>query len=244
MNEIVVSPCIKGFSLVEMIIVVAIIAVMSSSATIGWNHFNDEMAAGQTGKVIEDVIEHAALGLLTDIEEVILHFRPDYLVLEETHENSNLVLELDNSHCQPEEEGLVIKSSGVLKKEAENVFSGSSFVGENIHATNSYPEYVCLDFKDSLDNEWVYTLTDGRQTSSVRFFHFNIKRDTPSGHTAITDWKVGANTIQQYNGELKLVLKNEWSKKYYNNNARITGTVTLFLKNKNNSSIGTQVKLR
>jgi len=167
------SPNKKGFSLIELIIVVGIIAIMSVGAVVGFRYMGDTLRTREASGVITDTIKKAELEILKeDYKKSTISFSSNYLVIVSEPEDKSLnlsVTDCSGGHkLDYGSDGNLIKSDGEgALLEAKTITSG----------TND-----CItDFTDSDEIEWQYQIrSSGEVSNIVRFVHFNINRTDPS----------------------------------------------------------------
>lgn len=157
-----------GFSLAELIVVVSILGVLGTGVMVGWNSFGSAVKAKEVVGMIEDIIRESEAAVLKgDYEKVTLHFRENYLVLEESISEASLTLNLGT--CTNGEPAVTAVQAGTLQKTNE---SGQSVRVQTISASGS--ECV-ISFETAPEREWRYQLiSDGAQSSIIRFAHFNL----------------------------------------------------------------------
>lgn len=171
-----------GFTLVELLVVISIVAILSISSIVGFGYLGDILKAREATGVISDLIKQEELKVLRgDLEKAIIHFLPDYVVIEEEPEGANLDLVLGNDTGCTDGHNINYANNGNLtQKDGEGVVM-------QIKSVTSGSE--CIKFKNSEEEiEWNYQLVDGNQFSNiVRFVHFNLKREDPSNLISIIE---------------------------------------------------------
>ncbi|PIZ72026.1 hypothetical protein COY07_03860 [Candidatus Peregrinibacteria bacterium CG_4_10_14_0_2_um_filter_43_11] len=164
----------SGFSLIELIVVVGIIAIFSASSFVGFALFGENMRAKEVSGVISDLVKRSELEVLRgDYQAIKIHFLENYLVLEKTPASADLSLDLSGTCTLDSAEGynLDTTDSGTLLKKDES--------GRLIEVTTlpAFPS-LCVNFEGSRESDWAYQLTGGDQVSPIlQFSHFNINRD-------------------------------------------------------------------
>lgn len=171
----------KGFSLLEIMVTVAIISIMAGSVVIGFNSFGQTVRLRETAGVITDTVKNLELEMIRrEYKKQTVNFEPDYLVVEAEVENQTLPLIWEGlgGDCLPEEEWLKIDNSGSL---SPVYLAQRDQYGNNIEIASIKAFTVgkaCVAFKDSEETEWQYQVFRGSQGSQIiRFLHFNIRRD-------------------------------------------------------------------
>ena len=217
----------SGFSLVELIVAIGIICILSAAVFIRMGGTSDRIATRESAGVIRDTIQRAELQILRgedDLSQIALHFLPDYLIQEESYENSPLIMDIKED-CPPGQTGVVLENSGTLYKSTDG---GESFDAEFINASPSNPSPpICFDFATSNDKEWIYRLENEGKKRTIRFIHFNIMRNENSPHVSISN----------LTGDTVLFVKSPGVKKeLYVDGTRITGAFNLTLKNEDGSA--------
>lgn len=164
---------LSGFSLVELLVVISIVAILSISSVVGFGQLGDMLKTRQATGLLADIIKQEELKVLRgDFEKVIVHFLENYVVIEayaedEPYElttgasciggNYNLNLPMSGNLTQKDGDGAIIK----------------------IETITTPPDIKCIGFYDSEETEWDYQFTGDDGTSNVvRFIHFNIQRDS------------------------------------------------------------------
>ena len=162
----------KGFTMVELIVVAAIIAIMSAASIVGFGYLGDVLKTKEVTGMLGDLIKQEELKILRgDFEKTTIHFLKNYIVIEEAEEGCDPKLLEFGLKCDSDPENYKINYQDAVMtqkdgegriKEIKNVSAGSE----------------CVVFKDSTDAEWDYQLNASGQFSKiVRFIHFNVKRD-------------------------------------------------------------------
>ena len=178
----------SGFTLMELLVVIAIIAIVSTVGIVGFRGLSDGLITKEAKGVIEDTVKSTELEVLQgDYKSAEISFLEKYLVIESAPEDKTLSLTLgDNTGCT-DGRNIDFESNGTLTKK-----DGSGNVLSAKAVTSSTNE--CIEFADSEEAEWVYQITSGDEVSDViRFVHFNVNRETPSGITL--DWEGAEKTL-------------------------------------------------
>jgi prepilin-type N-terminal cleavage/methylation domain-containing protein len=170
----------KGFSLVEIMVVVAIMAIMASGVVIGFGSFEKTVRVRETAGVITDTIKNLELEMVRrDYVKQTVHFKKNYLVSEAEPENKALSLTYVGASpsCAADEERLTAENSTGLSPIylAQRDALGNNLKIDVIPASTN--KSVCVKFLNSKETEWDYQLFKGSDVSqTVRFIHFNIRR--------------------------------------------------------------------
>ncbi len=219
-----------GFSLLEIMVTVAIISIMSGSVVIGFNSFAQTVRLQETAGVITDMIKNMELEMIRrDYVKQTIHFEPDYLVVEAEVESQNPDLLLSwissTNKCNPGEEELNINN-----KSANTIYLAKRDKNANnmeIKAfRHSYKTFECITFKDSEETEWQYQLFEsGNRSQIIRFLHFNIRR----GNSDPVEITSGNNYTLEITAPYA-------SKTFYSGTTLETGNVEIEVKNKENDS--------
>jgi prepilin-type N-terminal cleavage/methylation domain-containing protein len=218
---------LSGFSLVELLVVVAIVAVMAVSTIVGFGYLEDILRAREITGLMSDVIKQEELKVLRgDFKNVTIHFLQDYMVIEETPREASFELTLDKTLCGTENEDYKIQftqSGNLTKKDGD---------GAIIKIESATPPSKCIEFKDSEDIEWNYQLTDGNKFSNViRFVHFNIQRESLGNPIFISE---GAGS--------QIQIKAPYAKKdIYDDTGNLVGWTEITAKDENDSSQDTLI---
>lgn len=181
----------KGFSLVEIIVVVAIMAVMASSVVIAFGSFETTVRVRETAGTITDIIKNLELDMIRrDYIKQTVRFAEDYLISEAEVENQTLSLDyVLGPGCPAGEEKLIPNN---LSSATPAFLAQRDALGNNLSIQvipGSSNEKVCVPFYNSAETEWQYQLFRGGEVSQViRFLHFNLRREDPeSTQTKITE---------------------------------------------------------
>jgi len=167
-----------GFSLVELLVVVSIIAILSVSSVLGFGYLGDILRAKEVSGFISDSVKQEELKVLRgDFGKAVVHFLPDFLVIEESPEGATSDLSL-GEYC--ENGWKIAYETGTLTQKDEN--------GEVVQVRPVTKGSECITFKASKNLEGNYQLIRDSQFSVIlRFVHFNLKRDDP------TPFAIGSN---------------------------------------------------
>jgi len=173
----------KGFSLVELIVVIAIISILSYSSVVGFGYLGDILKVNEVSSLLKDVIKQEELKVLRgDFVGSTINFYKDYLVIEQELKDSSLKLtfEESTSSCFGQYQ-LKLSEAGNLKQwdKAGKVL--------NIKSVKK-SETECVDFKSSDKIALNYQLIDsGKFSNIIEFVHFNLNRYDLKNPFSITE---------------------------------------------------------
>ena len=205
----------KGFSLIELTVVVGIMSVLGTATIAGFNYFGDSIRAGEVVGIIRDTIRQAELSILKgDYRQVNIHFMNHYLILEQVVEGASLDLNLEVACSQDGRAGHNLTGdAGALNTLDE--------AGRLIEVT-ALP--LCANFEKSLESEWQYQLISGQARSNIiRFVHFNLG----------TSFALSPLVPASYRLEIEAPYAK---KRFYANDVLTAGTATIDLLDPNGSS--------
>ena len=168
----------KGFSLVELIVVVAIIAIMSVSSVVGFRYMGEGLRKQETKGIISDLIKRTELEILRgDYSKSTINFLEDFLVIDGDLGDQEIVLTLDDNCTN----GYQIKSDmpGTLyKKDIDGNVLDAGFISGN----------TCIEFNESEEREWqLQVITTDSHSNILRFVHFNVNRENLNNPILIKD---------------------------------------------------------
>lgn len=229
----------SGFSLVELLVVVAVVAVLSVSSVVGFGYLGDILKAREVTGFISDNIRQEELKVLRgDFEKVVIHFLPDYLVIEEWPEDIDLGLAFDPCVDGYQLDYIDFDGSANLTKRDED---GAVLAIENVTEVDIGE---CIQFDESEDIEWNYQLTKGNDYSPIiRFIHFNLHRESREQNPiSITNDKIDSSdyeTVLDSGGSSQIEIIAPYSKKYIYYNDAVTAIVRITAKDENENSEAT-----
>ena len=165
-----------GFSLLEIIVTVSIIAVLSVSAVVGFRYMGDTLRTKEAKGIITDTIKKVELEMIREsYQKSTINFLEDYLVVVSEPEENNLELTLGAS-CSNGHNIEFGSDGNLIKKDGEGETLSAKTV---VSGTDE-----CVEFTESSETEWQYQIiSNGDQSNIIRFIHFNINRTNPSGIT-------------------------------------------------------------
>ena len=209
---------IKGFSLLEIMVVVAIISIMAASVVVGFGSFESTVRTRETAGVISDTLKNLELEMIRrDYVKQTVHFEPEYLIVETQVENQTLGLKWNGPGGCAEGEELEITNT---VSPTPVYLARRDRYGNNmeINAFTGASETACVDFAESEETEWQYQLFTGADRSQViRFIHFNVRRGDK-------------DVVSIQNNDVTLEISAPYAgKKYYDDGTPATGTVALQL---------------
>ena len=189
-----------GFSLVELIVVIAIMGILSFSSVVGFGYLGDILKVNEVNSVLQSVVKLEELKVLRgDFEQSTVNFLKDYIVIDQELKDSSLKLQLVKGMGKCSEYQLKFLNKGNLKKLDKN---GKIL---NIKSVNNDKFSNCIDFTSSKQTELSYQLVDsGKFSNIIKFVHFNLKRDDLKNPISITE---GMGS--------KIEIKAPYGKKYF-----------------------------
>lgn len=156
----------KGFTLAEIMVVVFILAIMSTTTYVGFGSFRESIIVEQSTEVLRDIVEKVEQDHIQGkYNKSTIYFKALYLIIISEPVNMTLNLNVDSA-CNNNNIGVTSRVGGQLKKQYDNSSSGAFNLLEN---TNE-----CEDFINSKNTEWKYSLSDGGEISPIiRFIKYN-----------------------------------------------------------------------
>jgi prepilin-type N-terminal cleavage/methylation domain-containing protein len=218
----------KGFSLVELLVVVGIIAILSVTSIAGFGYLKDTLKTRAVTGLLGDMIKQEELKILRgDFNKSTIYFLADYVVIDEEPADKTLKLSFrQTDSCILFDMNDSTPAANLIKKNEEGVNMETKSVAKG--------SSECVSFKDSEDLEWNYQLNESEQFSNtVRFIHFNIQRDDLNNPVSITEGAGSKIEVMAPYGK-KLIYKNDGT--LINNP---TDKVNITVKDKNENSSDT-----
>jgi len=168
----------RGFSLVELMVTVAIIAIVSGTAYVGLGSFRESVIVQQSIEVLKDTLYIVEQEIVRDeYERATIYFDEEYLRVYAEPEDASL--NLDFQPACPDDVGVVTSDMGQLKKRNEKV---------TIRIKNVNGDSDCGNFMTSEDLKWEWQMFyNGNVSPNVRYIHYNPNRDTTSDLTITND---------------------------------------------------------
>src|SRR5690606_39184916 len=166
----------KGFTLVELLVVISILSVMGVGAIVGFGNMGDQFATRQAASVIGDFMTQLEAEILMGkYEKSTLYFQPDYLMAISEPKGSQAILKWipeKDEICGQNQHNLANFEAGnlLIKNEQGNVLKIKAMVDDT---------FKCLDFKASDDLQWQVQLRNDEAYSPViRWvrFHFDPEK--------------------------------------------------------------------
>lgn len=204
----------KGFTLLELMVVVAIISLMSVTTAIGFNRFSESVQVKETAGFLKDQLQALEIEVLQgDYLENNVYFLSNYLVIESSVSGSLLDLDFDLLACAGEP-GLNIVTTQPVQLAKQNEF------GETLDiSTYTSDVVICPDFLNQTESILEYSLFSSNQWSDkVRFVSFNFQNlDSPDETTLIDE-------------NIRLLIDGPYVKKtVYRNDLEVSDSVELTL---------------
>ena len=215
-----------GFSLVELMVAVAIIAVLASGAVIGIGGTADEMEVRESAKYIKDVVQKAELRALKEPVTMNIRFLPGFLVIDEVYEGGDAGVDTSDV-CTSPEEGFAVVSEGQLTQTTD--LHGMAFAME-VYADEENPQPFCFDFDNARDTEWIFEMTSEEENRVIRYIHFNLLRDNP-----------GKFILDTAGDDLRLVIIGPQIKARYFKNGESVSDLSFSLVKADDLSVSTDI---
>ena len=169
----------KGFSLVEIMVVVAIMAIMAVTVVVSFGSFEKTVRVRETAGVITDTIKNLELEMVRrDYAKQTIHFEPNYLISEAEAENqtSSFLLKWDGK-CASGDEKLIADNATTSPVYLAQRDAEGNNLNISVIPIMPNPTTICVPFLGSKETEWDYQLFKGSEVSqTIRFLHFNIRR--------------------------------------------------------------------
>ena len=221
----------KGFSLVELLVVITIIAVLSASSFAGFGYLGDILKVNEVSNVLKDSIKYEGLKILRgDFVRSDINFLSDFLVINQHPKETDLTLSFKRyEKCEGKYQILFTLSDDV--QAASLIKKNKNGKVLNIKSVRNGGS-ECISFKNSKDTIWDYQLISSKKSSNIiRFTHFNIQRSNLNDLMSIAEG----------NGS-RVEIRAPYSKKYFydsDGNLRSDPNNPIKLKIKNQNSDNT-----
>ncbi|MBI5411902.1 prepilin-type N-terminal cleavage/methylation domain-containing protein [Candidatus Peregrinibacteria bacterium] len=161
--------CANGFSLVELLIAVAIIAIISVGSMASFSLVGDIVRVKQGAGLIQDIIHQMdGQALRGEYQKMTVHFLTNYLVIEYEPKGleSNL-LKWDSNNITATQGGNLYKSDSAGRQISINVVPAGSV------------QNLDTNFRNAKEDGWQFQLKNGNQFSEIiALRHFNVNRDS------------------------------------------------------------------
>lgn len=214
----------KGFSLLEIMVTIAIISIMAGSVVVGFSSFGQTVRVRETAGVISDTVKNLELEMIRrEYDKQIVHFEEDFLVIEARPEGQSLKLNwmgMGGGSCDDDMGRIEVDNSG----SPDTIFLAKrDQYGNNLEIVPigaGMAEDRCVDFYESEETAETYQLFKGSDRSqAIRFIHFNIRRGDLSSNAQVT---AGNNYTLELNAPYA-------AKQYYDGGIPANGTIQLTL---------------
>ena len=199
----------RAFSLIELMVVVAIMAIMASGAVIGLGRTTDDMAVRESANHIKDVIQKAELVALQGEVAIEIRFLPGFLVINEVYGETPSRITIDGA-CAPPYEGFSVAGTGKVTQTTD--LHGMGFETE-LYDNGPASQPFCFDFDSAPDTEWTFRFESGEEYGVIRYAHFNLLRDPP-----------GKLALDTGGDDLRMVITGpQIGRKYFRNGENVSG---------------------
>ncbi len=173
----------------EILVVIAIVAVMSVSSVVGFGYLGDILKVREVTSFLNDLVKQEELKVLRgDFDKAVMHFLPNFVVIEEGNDPSDSLLLGLGSSCTDaygiDGYSIDFQSGNLTQKNGE---------GEIVEVSSVSADSDCIAFNAAEDIEWNYELISDDVTSNrIRFIHFNLSREDVTHNPIFID--TGANS--------------------------------------------------
>lgn len=163
-----------GFSLVELMVVVVMIAVLSFAAVVGFGRLGEVLKVREVSSLIRDVVGQEELKILRgELNRSTVYLLEDYMIIDESGMNDRLSISIIDTVTDCDETGLLFDSDSdadLTQMDDEGNVIDSKRVLEDSE--------LCVYFNTSEEVEWAYQLSNQNEVSNIiRFVHYNLNRD-------------------------------------------------------------------
>ena len=216
----------RGFTLIELMVVIAISVIVFSAAAVGLGNTTDNRPLDESAEHVKDVVQQVEMKALQDLTRAEIEFLPGCLVIDEQYGDAPAV---DLNHtCPSPMEGFVVRSNGRLTKETD--LHGITSSAE-IFASADEPVEICFEFDSASDTQWVYRLRTDSGERTIRFVYPGLTRDFEP-------------VIETGGDDLRLVIQSSGVSKQFLKNGDTVQEMTLILRNADDPSRAEEVELR
>ncbi|QQR83367.1 prepilin-type N-terminal cleavage/methylation domain-containing protein [Candidatus Peregrinibacteria bacterium] len=173
-----------GFSLVELLVVMAIIGILYTTTTLGLRGFGDQLNLEEVGHFLTALVGQQQLRLLNEtIDQIVIEFQPDYLILSE---HAASPLQWSVLGVCPEGHLLSLSTAAGGAPPADTVVLRRNEKGQTFNETLVGQTLCVSKFTSSTDRLWELQAIAGTETSDlVRLMHFNVDRRSRLGRIQI-----------------------------------------------------------
>lgn len=213
----------KGFTLVELLVIIAVISILSISTVSGFESLRQTLRLQETTQYLTDLISQAQLKILRgDYKKTTLHFFEHFIMAD--HEISGAELELKIGENCVQYIGL----QGIFTYGFESTVNGTLISTDNNGNTKTYNlvanQKKCdIDLLQDENTKLTFELRDGDKFSNqIEVSQFNLQRNPPENPIQIS---VGAKS--------KMEILPPYGKKIItDNNQKIVDATLIYLKDK------------
>ncbi len=167
----------KGFTLVEIMVVVVILALLSTAAVVGFGGAKESIQIEETAKVIQDRLKQLELEAINgEYESHLIHFQPELLVVDSRPSSNSLTLSylgFGLEGCEENETTLSFETD----QQVNLILQDQK--GQNLELLPFKTDTTyCAPMMDDQSLSWQYQLqSNGAFSNRIRFLHFNLDRD-------------------------------------------------------------------